>query len=510
MPENENEGNKTVIETTQPIPEPVIVPNDDEHSSDNEDVSVDKVPKKKYAIYFGYCGTNYQGLQINGDTNTIELKIIDALHKANLVSDVNFEGERTFQKIQYMRAARTDKGVHAAGNCVSCKLLIKPGDEDKACESLNSFLPSDIRVFKLERVCRGFNAKNSCDKRRYEYVLPLSVLAAKGGRAIPSIEEELCSSWEGYKEYKEEKEKGLDPLGGDILIQDKDRKQIYNRISLQTACALEDYVNNYKYIPDLQDEMLGGIVPLKECPAMTEFVIKRLRAALYIYKGTHKFHNYTIGKNSMDPRSSRYMMGFTCSDPVYIENTLYLRLCVEGQSFMLNQIRKMIGMAIEVTRGTITLYHLWETLGKGSVNTPVAPGEGLFLDYCIYDMYNKKPTSVIKVDFCKPDILKVRSLFKMSFIYKEIASQFQSQQIYEKWIQDIDDHCDGYPIIPVDINKIPEMEKYAQNKIRKDKTKKNANFALKDRNHDDEQGNPKRKCTEDDEQKCNRDSINEE
>lgn len=86
------------------------------------------------------------------------------------------------------------------------------------------------------------------------------------------------------------------------------------------------------------------------------------------------------------------MYGFLCSDPVRIQDHLYLRLCVEGQSFMLNQIRKMVGAAIEVARGSMTLFHLFETMGKGmgishlsmevgTVSLPIAPSTGLFLDY---------------------------------------------------------------------------------------------------------------------------------
>lgn len=43
-----------------------------------------------------------------------------------------------------MRAARTDKGVHAAGNVVSLKMCLPEGDVVK---DINSHLPDQIRVW---------------------------------------------------------------------------------------------------------------------------------------------------------------------------------------------------------------------------------------------------------------------------------------------------------------------------------------------------------------------------
>jgi hypothetical protein len=37
------------------------------------------LPKKKWAVCFGYLGSNYQGLQINPDTNTVEKHLEKAL-----------------------------------------------------------------------------------------------------------------------------------------------------------------------------------------------------------------------------------------------------------------------------------------------------------------------------------------------------------------------------------------------------------------------------------------------
>ena len=89
---------------------------------------------------------------------------------------------------------------------IHCKLAIVQGKEDEAIQRINDALPSDIRVFKMVRWClqvrmrgrttKNFNAKNFCDRRLYEYILPVSSLAPYYKDAPPvSIEEDISQYW---------------------------------------------------------------------------------------------------------------------------------------------------------------------------------------------------------------------------------------------------------------------------------------------------------------------------
>jgi len=61
--------------------------------------------------------------------------------KAGAVSQENADDTK---KVGLMRSARTDKGVHAAGQVVSLKMII----EDPNCiTNINEQLPSHIRVW---------------------------------------------------------------------------------------------------------------------------------------------------------------------------------------------------------------------------------------------------------------------------------------------------------------------------------------------------------------------------
>ena len=68
-----------------------------------------------------YCGTDYSGMQINPNVPSIELDLHKALAASGAVSQDNAMDPN---KSQFMRCARTDKGVHAGGQVVSLKIMI--------------------------------------------------------------------------------------------------------------------------------------------------------------------------------------------------------------------------------------------------------------------------------------------------------------------------------------------------------------------------------------------------
>ena len=68
-----------------------------------------------------------------------------------------------------------------------------------------------------------------------------------------------------------------------------------------------------------------------------------------------------------------------------------MRIVIIGQSFMLHQIRKMVGMAVAIMRGDAPEGCIKTALQpRRTVPTPMAPEVGLFLDECYYDAYNTR------------------------------------------------------------------------------------------------------------------------
>lgn len=84
------------------------------------------------------------------------------------------------KKVDLQRAARTDRGVSAAGNVVSLKMITAvPGcenDPKALTRKINQNLPPEIRLWGYTRTLSSFNARMSCDTRVYEYLFPSYVL----------------------------------------------------------------------------------------------------------------------------------------------------------------------------------------------------------------------------------------------------------------------------------------------------------------------------------------------
>ncbi|KAK7196652.1 tRNA pseudouridine synthase [Novymonas esmeraldas] len=172
--------------------------------------------KQKVGIIFGYVGECYCGLQWNHlpEYPTVEEALMKALFETDMVSEVNFSNFKVQQLLNFERASRTDKGVHALRNVVSVALMLpydpayvrrhaeavhgsaggadttnnnvkddgEGGDDgdglgpvfscEEAARLLNEALPADIHVYAVVPVTRSFNAYLNCGGRRYEYYLP--------------------------------------------------------------------------------------------------------------------------------------------------------------------------------------------------------------------------------------------------------------------------------------------------------------------------------------------------
>lgn len=108
-----------------------------------------------------YDGTNFCGYQVQPGKRTVEKELEDALEKIYQV------------KVKTFASGRTDAGVHALGAVLHYdepKTLKKPIN----AQTINAFLPSDVKVVGLEVVDDTFDARFTAKKKTYWYKFYLS------------------------------------------------------------------------------------------------------------------------------------------------------------------------------------------------------------------------------------------------------------------------------------------------------------------------------------------------
>jgi tRNA U38,U39,U40 pseudouridine synthase TruA len=163
--------------------------------------------------------------------------------------------------------------------------------------------------------------------------------------------------------------------------------------------------------------------------------LAQARTFFRMMEGTNTFHNFTPHTNATgtttggcagpdDPAATRFIKRISVSEPFIVRTDAgaeveVVQITLDGQSFMLNQIRKMVGTVVDViSRGsdggyvrslmvkgsrpavsptpvnadaTTPSWHLWlfnDAPIPLVTPTPMAPANGLFLSTLYFDRYN--------------------------------------------------------------------------------------------------------------------------
>ena len=81
------------------------------------------------------------------------------------------------------------------------------------------------------------------------------------------------------------------------------------------------------------------------------------------------------------------------------DNMEWIAVAVTGQSFLLHQIRKMVSVAIDATRGAITDDKMLQLFSDDKLKTSIAPAQGLFLDMSFFERYSNKNSHLEPLDW---------------------------------------------------------------------------------------------------------------
>ena len=457
-----------------------------------------KLQKTKYAIQFGYCGANYHGLQSNNDPNNVSIEdvLLGAFHKAGLISAENMDDP--LRKAGWQRASRTDKGVSALRNLASAKLCRQPDGEEGAVARVNEHLPSDIRLYGLQPVTASFSSHLHCTGREYEYYLPtfallrhdefVKLMPAEVGPVRPTAEDMNAdpaprpfTNAATRNECVAPDDEGADDADEDVPDRGGSARDAGARNKKQHRAE-----GNQSHPTD-GDNTGVGIAPAtgpsekffmyRSCPPpvadalrrfrLTPEGLQRARSLFSMYEGTIAFHNFTPKGKPTDPKTTRFMRKIRVSDPFLVFASKrtgemiseaeakalppsdvyeleFVRIELDGQSFMLNQIRKMIGTVLGVMAANLDGGYLRSCLEKSTMRvTPMAPANGLFLVNLFFDRYNftleriqgegsnasdRRP--VVMADVPADRVDQVRNAVLASIVREELA-----HDVYGRWIR---------------------------------------------------------------------------
>jgi tRNA pseudouridine(38-40) synthase len=282
---------------------------------------------------------------VNNNQRSIQAEIELALYRSGMISTANFGLPH---KYSWSSSARTDKGVHACAQFCSVKVELLESDLESndgleaARQRVEEYMPVDIRVLDMLRTTRNMCAKTQRDRVRYQYMIP-SFLLHPDWKVVLT-------------------DQGI-PLTG---RQDVGKEPLTDEEIKKVKSSLDDF----------------------RCTAEQR---KLLENALSKYEGTNPFHNFTRGIKPGQPQANRFIEYFRVQDPVVIDGVEWIPTQVLGQSFLLHQIRKMISMAIDVTRGVASLDVMEKALNEEEVvRIGIAPAQGLFLEMSYFGGYNRR------------------------------------------------------------------------------------------------------------------------
>ncbi|KAF7307477.1 PseudoU-synth-1 domain-containing protein [Mycena indigotica] len=394
---------------------------------DSDEPKAPRLPKRMCALLIGFCGSGYSGMQIQRNAKTIENTLFDALVRIGAVSKDNADDP---VKVGLGRAARTDAGVHAAGNVVALKMITQiPGVDDLAAR-INEELPPEIRLWGHIRVQNSFNPRTLCDSRKYTYFFPSYLLIPpKPTSALYRVLVKHAASLTPPMDV---------PFAGN---------EFWSQIFPVTELENMDDDRDIPITPN-QDEVAD--MARKRAWRIGSDQMERLRAGARRYLATHNFHNFTVNGAFGDRSNQRVMKNIEIADPVVYGETEWISVLFHGQSFMMHQIvrRKMISALVLTCRTGTPPELIDELYGPRDVFIPKMPALGLLLEQPIFDSYNTRVAKAnekvkeddpdhrppIKFDRHRPEM----EAFKEQWIYKNMRTVEERDGLFDAWIRMVD------------------------------------------------------------------------
>ena len=355
--------------------------------------------KKPVALLMGYVGVGYSGNTTNASLprgSTVDDVLEDALFDAGCILLSNYRS-RSLSRLKWSRSSRTDKGVSSLATVVSARLEVDPGvwehdpEGTRIAADINRHLPNRVRVFGAYSTPKSFQARRACVRRTYDYLLPAACLGLN-----VNGERDDAVAWPGAP--------GLaDATGSEVLARFRRALRTF-----EGSHYFHNYTRRSAYAPekgrrrrargagDDGDDETEGSEPMDEAEdtagsseldissgdgsgdASSEYVGCRRRGCYWL--------KARDDADLVGVKHARKVNSFVAADPTVAavgdgrDAPPFVRVTVNGDSFMLYQIRKMIATAVAAALGHFPLELIPASLTRPArIATPIAPASTLYL-----------------------------------------------------------------------------------------------------------------------------------
>ncbi|KAF0309818.1 tRNA pseudouridine synthase A [Amphibalanus amphitrite] len=163
-------------------------------------------------------------------------------------------------------------------------------------------------------------------------------------------------------------------------------RRVPPRFSAQTLCddRLYSYtLPTFAFTPMEEPVSLSYRVP--ECR------LREVRQLLRQYVGSHSFHSFSPGGDPNAAQMTRSVMSVEVDEPYLTHGLEFTNIWIRGRSFVLSQIRRMVGLAVAVCRGAAGRHAVTDALGHRRLTATTAPGLGLILRRATFETVADAP-----------------------------------------------------------------------------------------------------------------------